>query len=87
MAGGLPAGEVKEVAHINLDHLRELEDNWDNDEAVAPTREAVDLAESILNTPAKVFPRHNGGVQIEWHCEGADIEIYITPDAVLEMER
>ena len=71
---------------ITLDNLRKLKTNWDDQGAVAPTEEAIELAELIINTEPVVVPRHNGGVQIEWHCEGADIEVYITPDGVVEME-
>jgi hypothetical protein len=71
---------------IRLDRLRELKDNWDHDGAVAPTEEAIALAEAILNTPGQAVPRTNGGVQIEWHCGGGDVEIVITPEGAMELE-
>lgn len=69
-----------------LDNLRALKDDWDNDGAPAPTEDAIALAELILNTPGHAVPLTNGGVQIEWHVGGADVEIVITPEGTLELE-
>jgi hypothetical protein len=72
---------------ITLDKLREMKEDWDwDDDGIAPTEEAINLAELILNTPPAVVPRENGGVQIEWHCGGEDAEIVITPEGTLELE-
>lgn len=74
------------INKITLDKLREMKEDWDDDGAVAPTEEAINLAELILNTPPAVVPRENGGVQIEWHCGGEDAEIVITPEGTVELE-
>jgi hypothetical protein len=71
---------------LKLDNLRALKDDWDNDGAVAPTEDALQLAEHILNTPGQAVPLTNGGVQIEWHIGGADVEIVITPEGTMLLE-
>jgi hypothetical protein len=75
---------------IKLDKLREMKDDWDDDGALAPTEEAVDAAERILNmlrdVPGAAVPMTNGGVQIEWHARGFDIEFVLTPEGTLELE-
>jgi hypothetical protein len=71
---------------ITLDKLREMKDDWDDEGALAPTEEAIALAEQIINTLPDVVPRTGGGVQVEWHSAGADIEIAITPEGTLELE-
>lgn len=69
---------------ITLDKLREMKDDWDGDGALAPTEEAIALAEKILNMQPTVVPRDDGGLQIEWPIAGA--EICITPEGTLELE-
>jgi hypothetical protein len=71
---------------ITLDKLRALKDDWDDDGAVAPTEEAINLAELILNAQPAAVPRTNGGVQIEWNVGETDVVIVITPDGTMEME-
>ena len=75
---------------IRLDKLRELKDDWDNDGAPAPTADAIDAAERILNmlreVPGQAVPMIDGGVQIEWHARGFDIEFVITPEGTFELE-
>lgn len=51
------------------------------------TDEALDVAERILNTQPQFFPRHNGGIRVEWHVEGADIAVAIAPDGMVEAVR
>jgi hypothetical protein len=70
---------------LKLDNLRALKDDWDNDGALAPTEEAILLAEKIINAEPSVVPLTDGGVQVEWHC-GADIEIAITPEGTMALE-
>ena len=71
---------------VSLDKLRELQDNWDDEGGLAPTEEAIQLAEQILNTPGQALPLQDGGVQIEWHIGAADVEIVITPEGTQELE-
>ena len=75
---------------IRLDKLRELKEDWDNDGAKAPTEEAIDTAERVLNmlreVPGQAVPCTDGGVQIEWHSHGLDVEFRITPEGTFELE-
>ena len=75
---------------ITLDKLRELKDDWDNDGAPAPAEEAIEMAERILTILRDVLgqavPMTNGGVQLEWHSGGVDLEIVITPEGTVELE-
>jgi hypothetical protein len=69
---------------MTLDSLRALKDDWNNDGALAPTEDAIRLAERILNSEPTAVPLENGGVQIEWPIAGA--EIVITPEGTFELE-
>jgi hypothetical protein len=75
---------------IKLDKLRVLKDDWDNDGALAPTADAIDVAERLLNmlreVPGQAVPMTDGGVQIEWHASGFDVEFVITPEGTMELE-
>lgn len=34
--------------------------------------------------PPSIVPTHEGGVQAEWHCNGVDLEIEVTPAGAIE---
>ncbi len=82
--------QEKTMPDIKLDNLRELKDDWDNDGAVAPTEEAIQLAERILNmmqdTPARVEPCTDGGVLLTWSAPGIEIETTVTPEGTMQLE-
>jgi hypothetical protein len=73
------------VARINV--LAALEPGWDGDSALPPTRQAALAALNGLfevmwpDSPApSVVPMYDGGVQLEWHGPGLDIELTAAPD-------
>ena len=64
--------------------LRKLKDNWDGNGSGAPSIAAIwaaeDLYELLPGDGWHVVPiGGEGGVQIERHANGLDIEISITP--------
>ena len=73
-----------------LNTLLSLPKNWDSYGAPPITREAVDrvvavlesLASSITPTPS-VGPTPEGGVQVEWHERGVDLELRSDSDGRL----
>ena len=77
------------VSTINkLINLLELPGGWNSYNAKPIRKENVTFAVSLLgrvmyeNTPAPhVIPKVRGGVQIEWHTRGIDIEIDIDSPA------
>lgn len=75
---------------ITLDKLRDLRDDWDDDGAPAPAEEAIEMAERILtvlrDVTGQAVPMTSGGVQLEWHSGGVDLEIVITPEGTVELE-
>lgn len=72
------------------ERLRELKENWDGDGAPVITEEAIEMATRILKIlreePGQSTPLNNGGIQLEWHSGGVDLEIAITPEGTLELE-
>lgn len=62
-----------------LDRLRALNSDWNSYGAPAIDPRAISVAESILGTPGQATPTNQGGVQIEWHCGGVDLEFVINP--------
>ncbi|HXH11872.1 MAG TPA: hypothetical protein VNP04_19175 [Alphaproteobacteria bacterium] len=69
-----------------------LPDGWDSSGAKSIERHAIDAAMKRLcrigrhdtRKPA-VVPTNQGGSQIEWHTQGADLELEITPHREIHM--
>jgi len=62
----------------DLSPLRDLSHNWDSYGAVPITEDALRVAEAVA-----FVPTCDGGVQIELHGGGVDIEIEIGPDGIV----
>jgi hypothetical protein len=76
---------VRPVAK-KLDELLSLPQNWDSygapkiADSVVPT--VIGLLQDVMlpTTPIpQIFPTSSGGVQLEWHQNGVDLEIEIDP--------
>jgi hypothetical protein len=70
-----------------IESLLTLPENWDSYDArvieVRAVRAAIELLRSIvqLDTPQPIIvPTNRGGIQIEWHTRGIDLEIETTAD-------
>ncbi len=68
----------------NIAELLDLSDNWDSYGAVAIRPEyaasALGLLQSIMDSETiapSVVPTNLGGIQIEWHAGGIDLEIEV----------
>jgi len=69
-----------------LDRLARLEDNWDGHGAVGISEAVIIRTRRLLSafalarfpTPALV-PTTCGGIQLEWHAGGLDVEIDLDP--------
>lgn len=64
----------------NLANLRAIKDGWDGRGSAAPTKEALATAANI-----SACPLGYGGIQLEIHAGGADIEIEIGADGHIIM--
>ena len=63
-----------------------FEEGWDAARAAPISPTAIDLACSIVKAsviPPDAVPCSDGGVQLEWHVNGVDLEIWIHHDGVL----
>lgn len=58
-----------------VNNLAGMDDGWDGHKSKAPTIEALSVARSL-----SCCPLGTGGVQIELHAGGMDIEIEVEPD-------
>lgn len=67
-------------ANPSLDILAALKPGWDSYGACAIAPDAIRAARVMLSAPS-VVPCSDGGVQLEWHRDGFDIEIRIPPSA------
>ncbi|MGH9427978.1 MAG: hypothetical protein ACRD2L_16970 [Terriglobia bacterium] len=70
----------------SLSRLRQLEKNWDGVSAKMLTDDACETALRLLVAlampappSAQLVPLTDGGVQLEWHVAGNDVEIEIDP--------
>lgn len=59
---------------FDLSGLRDLDPGWDSYEAKSISPQAIRTAESL-----EAVPISNGGIQIEMHAGGVDLEIEVTP--------
>jgi hypothetical protein len=85
-SGGRPP-EWLSMTEEAIESLLTLPENWDSYGARAiesrAVRAAIELLRSIvqLDTPQPVVvPTNQGGIQIEWHTQGIDLEIEITAE-------
>ena len=67
---------------------------WDDSNAAPISPIAIETACSIVKAsivPPTAVPRYDGGVKLDWHVNGVDLEIWIHHDGVisyiLEQER
>ena len=65
--------------------LLQLRDNWDGYRTLSPRRDAGMFALEVLHqamrprTPLpQVVPSSDGGIQLEWHERGIDLELHVT---------
>ncbi|HVZ60645.1 MAG TPA: hypothetical protein VG892_07650 [Terriglobales bacterium] len=66
------------AASKNLEALCALEDNWDGYGGKRPTVAALQTVSEVFYVPVC-----DGGVQLEMHTGGMDIEISINPDGTI----
>lgn len=73
--------------HPKLMELSLLEDNWDSYGGSAITKIALEKANLLLRALQAIqavepwiIPCGGGGIQLEWHRNGFDIEIEISPE-------
>ena len=81
-----PPSDAAKRAALNLLALKE---NWDSYGAPIISKMAVDAALRLWNVLATVpsfVPMSNGGVQIEWHSQGFNVELEIGPNGRLHSE-
>lgn len=77
-----------------LQHLSRLGRNWDSYGGRALTDEAVFTALSVIgrllsdeSVPPAIVPTSDGGVQLEWHRDGDELEIRVTPNGEISAFR
>ena len=63
--------------------LAELKGNWDSYGGLPIDAAAMERAKAWLRNAA-VIPCSDGGVQLEWHSDGCDVEIVFRPDGSTE---
>lgn len=62
-----------------FDELRQLKRNWDSYDSLPIDPATIDRAELFVNR-MQIMPCSDGGVQLEWHTHGYDIELTFNPD-------
>jgi hypothetical protein len=64
---------------MNTNHLRALKDGWYEENSKAITEAAIETANNMC-----AVPMFDGGIQLELHAGGMDVEIVIGPDGRVE---
>ena len=64
-----------------LQELRLMEDNWDNEGAIAPDKEGLDWLELFFRNvylpnlrPPYIFPNEEGNLRLEWQMDGEEMD-------------
>lgn len=83
---------VTTAVSLAVDDLLKLPRNWDGYGAdpIHPRCKAMvlDVLDRVVQEdtpPPSVVPTRPGGVQLEWHTNGIDLEIEISPDGKLSL--
>jgi hypothetical protein len=73
-------------AMSRFQHLSRLADNWDTYGGSRVSDDAIYTALSIIarllrdqSVPPAIVPTSQGGVQLEWHRVGDEVEVRVTP--------
>jgi hypothetical protein len=76
-----------DLAEKQLNEMLSLEPGWDGYRAREVTAAAVEATVQILDRFMNeavefpdLFPLGDGGIQIEWHADGVDIEVEVSPE-------
>ena len=83
---------MADEANVNPDLERKLQalatllPNWDSYGGRPSSRLALDGARRFFDG-AQVVPMSDGGIQLEWHLPGFDLEIDVAPDGSLVVDR
>lgn len=75
------------ATHDAIVHCTRLPAGWDSYQGEPTTQKAAVAAQRFLDalrTPPAVVPCSDGGIQLEWHTAGYDIEVAFTPDGAIE---
>lgn len=82
--------QMSEPAEELLDDLSELEDDWNGEGSLAPTREIVESARRVAEglhhlPPTEITPNENGTILFEWRygAEYASLEVGATKYAFM----
>jgi hypothetical protein len=63
--------------------LLDLKKNWNSYGAEPIDFEAAQAADLFLNKQVNIVPTSKGGVQLEWHVNGLDIEIEFDKNGIV----
>ena len=81
-----------DAVRTSLEDLSSLEPGWDSYHALPTAPESIESALGFLasvlspdSTPPAVVPLADGGVQLEWHRAGLEVEVAFAPDEEAEM--
>lgn len=77
-----------------LQQLIQLGDNWDSYGGQPPRDQAITTALNLLagvlrheSIPPAIVPTSEGGVQLEWHRSGSELEIRVRPTSEISAFR
>lgn len=68
-----------------LGRLAGLPANWDGEGSKSVSFTALQIAEAMIRPP-QIVPCSDGGVQLEWHENGYDIELVLGPHGTVDIE-
>lgn len=68
-----------------IDALLALERGWDSYDGLPPDEKTVYMAAGLAGNladgfsyPPTLVPCSDGSVQVEWHCDGWDVEMWVS---------
>jgi hypothetical protein len=79
------SGALKSALEARADELMQLPVGWDSYQGLPTRRTDLDKAINIalalapqFSSEPQLVPNSDGSVQIEWHVDGYDVEIWVS---------
>jgi hypothetical protein len=83
---------ARRTAEFKVERLTGLQVGWNNGRGNPPTPDAVAAARELIPylPPRSIdymsaVPTNRGGIQLEWHAGGVDVEILIEPEGTVDV--
>ena len=72
------------IINPDVRRLTKLKPGWDGYHGVPAVQSIAEVADIMTLSNASISPMSGGGIQLEWHENGYDIEVAIYEDGTMD---